>query len=644
MEQKAVNKGYITDIVCVVCILLIVVSVVARFPRASQPRNYHNSDATWHMLLTIQAYRETPARVHRFLPIVTLGHENDRHIAWGATVPDAHGNFYYASFSGAGFVAPYLFFNIFRMPVTEQSLFIFNSVLYIASFVLAAKLFVKLFGKYANKHVIIILTALIYLFQPEIMHSQGIVYWHHSLFQVLLLIQLNLLFYLGRRVYYWIFMAMCVLMPSVEWTGYISNIAMMIAVLFIKNEDELYVWEKIIKPGTDKALALKRMKYFSCALIVLLTGLAGFLFLTHYLSVVSYADFSEALMSRFMARNATAEVSNLYLLRGYRVSFGWLPVITGIVLFVLFIINSEHINKIRKTFNEIICEHKGILAVMVLIIAENFLMLEHAIMYSFARMKLIFIIMLIIFTAMSTLLQIFNQRRKIVYIVAVAFFALLAITNLRGYLQREDNPYHWEAPYRIQNAELARTLNERFTPDNSLFVQSLATRGYSNLLFGRGIYYGVHTITPRLQQIALENNQQYIVFLIAAVRPWNMFAYVDYVVYDVVNERVVRNVDFTWPGVDPFEGIISPYFFFITDNNWDRGFSRLFTGFFVQNYPEHQELYQVGAYVEITENDIRRIIYVSPLGRHLHVHLEGEMLDTEGLDYPINLRVIRAGN
>lgn len=68
--------------------------------------NYHNSDATWHALLTVEAYNETPVSTHLFLPIVTLGDADDKGIPWGATVPDREGNYYYTSFSPAGYFLP----------------------------------------------------------------------------------------------------------------------------------------------------------------------------------------------------------------------------------------------------------------------------------------------------------------------------------------------------------------------------------------------------------------------------------------------------------------------------------------------------------------------------------------------------------
>ena len=71
---------------------------------------YHNSDATWHMPLTVTAYDETPISDHLFLPIVTLGEESGKGIPWGATIPDNKGNYYYTSFSPAGYFAAYLFY------------------------------------------------------------------------------------------------------------------------------------------------------------------------------------------------------------------------------------------------------------------------------------------------------------------------------------------------------------------------------------------------------------------------------------------------------------------------------------------------------------------------------------------------------
>ena len=112
--------------------ILMTISVSA-FKYRSGEINYYNSDATWHTLLTVEAYNETPISEHLFLPIITLGSQDDKYITWGATLPDEKGNYYYTSFSAAGYFLPWLFMRIFKLPVTEQSLYLFNSFLFAVS-------------------------------------------------------------------------------------------------------------------------------------------------------------------------------------------------------------------------------------------------------------------------------------------------------------------------------------------------------------------------------------------------------------------------------------------------------------------------------------------------------------------------------
>ena len=157
--------------VYLICIILIFISIFIRIPK-SDKQNFNNADATYHVLLTMRAYNETPISVHKFLPIISLGNINDKNITWGSTIPDKYGNYYYTSFSPAGFLMPYLFVKIFHLPINELSLYIFNSFLYVLCFILMSLFFTKLFEKKISKNWIILIVAMIYLFQPEIIHSQ----------------------------------------------------------------------------------------------------------------------------------------------------------------------------------------------------------------------------------------------------------------------------------------------------------------------------------------------------------------------------------------------------------------------------------------------------------------------------------------
>ena len=106
-ERIQKNAKYI--ILTLVCLFIVVLVWQYKY---KENYNYLNSNATWHVLLTIQAYDETPASVHKFLPIVSLGDELDKGIQWAEMVADERGNYYYTSFSPAGFVLPYFFFKI----------------------------------------------------------------------------------------------------------------------------------------------------------------------------------------------------------------------------------------------------------------------------------------------------------------------------------------------------------------------------------------------------------------------------------------------------------------------------------------------------------------------------------------------------
>src|SRR5262249_22438700 len=88
----------------IVVFALWLVSVGARFATSDSRENVVDLDATYHVLLTVRAYQETPASVHHFWPLVTLGDAPERGVPFGTTVPDAHGIYYYMSFAPAGFL------------------------------------------------------------------------------------------------------------------------------------------------------------------------------------------------------------------------------------------------------------------------------------------------------------------------------------------------------------------------------------------------------------------------------------------------------------------------------------------------------------------------------------------------------------
>ena len=91
-------------------VLMFFVSAAIRWSWRND-RIVSNIDASYHVLLTVDAMNQTPASVHRFLPIVTLGRPLDRDVRFGASVRGPGGIYYYTSFPPLGFVAPWAFFH-----------------------------------------------------------------------------------------------------------------------------------------------------------------------------------------------------------------------------------------------------------------------------------------------------------------------------------------------------------------------------------------------------------------------------------------------------------------------------------------------------------------------------------------------------
>ena len=157
-----------------------------------------NIDASYHVLLTIKALQSTPFGVHKFLPIVSLGNPEDKNIPWGATVPDSYGNYYYTSFSPLGFFIPYLYFEATGYDLTIENLAFFNMLIHlIATFLFAwvVSVFLTNFGlSSVSRAVAVVSLTLFYIFSNEALYSHGVIYWHHSLFQIFWLTQLIALF------------------------------------------------------------------------------------------------------------------------------------------------------------------------------------------------------------------------------------------------------------------------------------------------------------------------------------------------------------------------------------------------------------------------------------------------------------------
>ena len=506
---KEENRKYM--ILTIICIITVISVWVMKYKTES---NYLNSNANWHVLLTVQAYDETPASVHKFLPLVSLGDEFDKGIQWAEMVSDKEGNYYYTSFSAAGFVLPYFFFKLFHLPTNEHSLYIFSTVLCCLALLFTIKLFVDLFVKYLKKETIIVIATLLFAFQTEIMHGMGQVYWHQSLLQVLLPLQF-LCFHHFHETKKWKigFYILAFVMPYVEWTGFIANVGFALVLFLrhgIKIQKEDFMWAFWTGVCTAASLAV----------------LCG-----HYLMIVDWNNFTGALRDRVAMRTTYAYATLFQLVWGYWKSFKviWymLPAF-GLCAFAL--------NKGFKWIKEWI-SMLPMLFVMAFPLIENLAMKEHAISYTYDRMKLIYPLMMVIFILIAAV-----PKEMVWYKNCVIVLMLVgSIWSVHSYTQNAE--YRWDAPYRLDNEVLAEYCKENYHEESIYGLKGAAVRGYVNVLFDKSVYE--HMSDEELVNIAKERAAKYAVMISVASVPdpanvWNMYGFSKVTVYDLENNTEIQ--------------------------------------------------------------------------------------------------------
>lgn len=458
--------------------------------------NYRNSDATYHVLLTMKAYDETPISVHKFLPIVSLGKESDKGIPWGYTIADKYGNYYYTSFSPAGFVLPYCFIKIAHLPICISSIYIFNTILCIISAIFLYLILKEVFSETIG----ILMGIFLYCLTPEIFHGMGIVYWHQSILQVMLLLQIYCYNkYTASKIAKFLFWLTCLINPYIEWTGYVANIGFII-VEVIKN------WKK------DRKLSIKRGMLLSG-----ITACSFGLFCIHYLLVVNAHEFFNALKIRFFSRSITEDSRITDLLGGYVSSF-WNIWIILVILFVILLVKYRgvswiYVSEFRK--------HKTLVFLLVFPVLENFIMKEHAISYTYDKMKFSF---LLIFSFVDLFCIAFGgkKRNRLKYIVAILCIGLCA-ESCKKYMQE----YVWEAAY-IKDNEIVKEYIEENYPKNIMGME-YSVRGYLNCVFEKGIWENINNLVILKFVACLENENRYYVLLkeknVGGIDGWNMYAF-----------------------------------------------------------------------------------------------------------------------
>lgn len=603
------------------CLIFIAISVIIRYPK-SNIYNYYNSDATMHTLLTMQSYEETPLSVHKFLPINSLGEVSNKFIVNGPSLAfDQYGNNYYTSFSPVGFYIPYIFVKIFNLPINEQSIYLFNSIISILCIIFLGKLFKEIFKDKISTTTLMLTLTVLYLFQKEVMHSQGISFWVQSIFQLLLIVQMYLCVTINRKSSKILFFILCLLMPYVEWTGYISNIGFII--YFLINRGVKFTKEKV---------EIKVECIINSILILLLTMGAFILFYKHFTLVIDGKEFIDILMGRFMARNITTNVTIGMLFKGYWQSYSSLIVILisglGITL---------GIKRTRTRLIRLICDYKCYIFMLTFPTVENIIMIGHAVTYSFDRLKAVIPLLFLLIILIIVWKQEIENRVYIKKILVVILIGI-SICNLYGY-SFTDNPYRWKVDYLEQNSLFANEIVNKYSHKDSIIVQQgWRAWGYTQLLFGRNIYCTDLYSNNQIEDIMKSKDKRFCVYILPTELIWDKGRYNKAIIVDIKNNSV-EVVECMKDGKIIYKKASQVVASSLSDQNWTNGILNESDKILFENNQYNRMLLHNARSLEC-EGLRREISEVEINEGWITVRVEN-MSSIEKFSYPNNIQVIK---
>lgn len=363
----------------------------------------YQEEVPLHVMSTLWAYAQTPWREHLFLPIWTGAGVNDRYYLWGldpgmaATIYNPQTkHVFYSSFPALGFVAPYAFMQLFQLPITLESLRIFNLTLnaavYLSLFTLCYRL--------SNRPFLSFAAATVYLLNANALWNGANVYWHHNLLLPLWVGALNLWVSWYKKPSSALIAGLGILMWLMALTEYTSAFVLLSFLLVC-----YWLYRK-----TGKKIHLQLGAILLCA------GAAGWgMILLHFLTQTSLHAYIDRLVERAAARSlmATEHRPIEYLkmvINEYR--FSLLPYVLAIGLGIWGAIKKPN------------SRYYFFLFLAAFPMLENLVLLEHAAVYTFAITKVCVLMSLCVLGIMST-----STRLRAVSMASVAVGAVIAVSQ-----------------------------------------------------------------------------------------------------------------------------------------------------------------------------------------------------------------------
>lgn len=441
-----------------------------------------NLEASYHALLTAKALLANPLSRHWGLPTVTLGQDNDKFVLWGATVATDGGDYIYTSFPPAGFWLPAIAGFLRGGDIGLAGLVAINGLLAAAAgvllYLLVVRAVLRLDRPVWTARTAGFLAAAVYLTSTETLQSQGAVYWPQSMMQPLLLGSLLVLDHLltrpegtDRRRLLAALGVLTVIACYTEWTAYVFAFLTGAAILLVPS--------------------LRRRIGAAGVVLVSVAAVTAAVLAAHFILVLGADAAVEAWKARFLARAGTDEAATASLLDlqyGYALSFGG-AIFVVLVLLALAAYRPENPGR-RDAVGGVVVLF-SLTAVL-----ENLILRQHAMEFTFDRLKLGIPLALLVGLAIGHL----SRRLLVVAGVVVAVGAAVGIsahsTDVESYAGW---PYVDDA-----NQALVRQTAQAIDLDCATIGTNTQVRGYTNLVLGRAVTEFVEE-PARMQRLAAED-------------------------------------------------------------------------------------------------------------------------------------------
>jgi hypothetical protein len=429
-----------------------------------------NVGTTYHVQMTVLALDGSAVKAHSLLPVVTLGRPQDRRIPWGATVPNHEGYYFYTSFLPPAFLVARAYIDGFGLTGRAQDYYGLNLILSAA----AAALVFFLARALATPSPVATLLAfgltVAFGLQPEIVHAYGIVYWACQLWLPVFLLQLLVLYRAlkGEHVSVAVMAALALFSCLTEWAGYIANFAMAAALLAHARAGGA---GKSDIPG---AARLRRLAYAVSGAVVL----AGITTLVWFSTQINLLDAVHGVVRSAGGRSILGGGGQRWwkpalLIAGYLASAGPLLLAACCVMRPLISAARSWIGSMRQRTT--VEPALTIVAVAVATLSENVLLMQHAIEFTFARLKVIAILTLILAYFIPRRLSSGASQAAVVALVVLSAAWLAAFQPITYPVAR---PAYMES-----NERFAATLAKEPTSRSALYAGTGVHLGYLPALF-----------------------------------------------------------------------------------------------------------------------------------------------------------------